>query len=76
MTAERNRDLPDLIVSLQRSSEPTVPVGQADVARFLGLSETPVLTDLVTITGTGTTYYCSPAGVGHDPIIAGFFTAS
>jgi len=74
--ANRNIDLPDLIVNLQRQNEPVPPNIGVDIFLFQGVTEAGIaFSDSVTKTITGPNYYCVNTG-GYDPIICGMWTCS
>ena len=74
-STDRNRDLPDLIVNLQRASQPPAPVTALQLYLYKSASDSAVFSDSVAATPSGPHYYASPSG-GQDKIICGFWTAS
>jgi hypothetical protein len=77
-TTDRNIDLPDLIVNLQRASQAAAPSTALQLYIYKPVPATPdvaVFSDTVTATPSGPHYYASPTG-GQDKIVCGFWTAS
>lgn len=72
---ERNVDMADLIVNLQRSQEAVVPGLGIDLYLYEQVADSVVISESVSATPSGPTYYASPTG-GGDAIVAGFWTAS
>ena len=75
MSTDRNIDLPDLIVNLQRSSEPATPTA-AGLSLYLykSTSDEATLSGSVTATPSGLYYVWGPPGGGQDVIKWSEFT--
>lgn len=59
-STDRNFDLPDMIVSLQRASQPAAPSAALQLYLYKSVTESAIFSDSVTATPSGNDYYWSP----------------